>query len=346
VDAHGEVVAYLRRRIPELLGLSVHLVSALSANVWRVQVEGGRELVAKYQIFGPLSQGKAYDLLEVERDVLAVLCAAGCPVPRLLAIDAEAFFVFFESVGRETLDDWVQEKRGDTAPLLEQIVRGQCAIDATLTQHGHLFEPRVAPGVDRQALVGAWHEVGKRAQWAAQALRRHLRMGPLPATAHAALVAMNVYLAQRCPVLGSSDYNARNIVITGAEPTASFIEFAKLGWDWTERRLVQYTTSMGSGREGALMLSLLDERAVCLYAEVSGRVDSIRALDCHHVFFMLNGAAALCEALEQPEREWAQALLASWAKPSERLRLFAKELAKPLSADGDAVVLRAAFQGM
>lgn len=344
MDARGEVAAYLHLRIPELLGISVRRVSALAANVWRVQVEGDRELVAKYQIFGPLTQGKAYDVLEVERDVLAVLCAADCPVPRLLAIDTAACFVVFESAGDETLDDWVQEQRGGTASLLEQIIRGQCAIDATLARREYLFAGRVAPGVDQRALAAGWDEVGIRAEWAAQALRRHLHMGPLPPSARAALAAMHAYLARRCPVLGCSDYNARNIVVARPGVTASFIEFAKLGWDWTERRLVQYTTCMGGGRKDGRMLPLLDERAVHLYAEVSGRADSMRALDCHQIFFMLNGVAALCKALEQPDLEWAQALFRSWAKPAERLCIFAKELAKPLSDYGDAVALRTAFQ--
>ncbi len=344
MDAREEVAAYLRRRIPELIGISVAKVAALSAGVWRVQVEDGRELVAKYQIFAPLTRGKAYDLLEVERDVLAVLCAAGCPVPRLLAIDAAAFFAIFESVGGKTLDDWVHEQSGDTQSLVEQIICGQRAIDTALECCTNSLAPRVAPGVDCEALAIAWREVGQRAQWAAEALCRHLHRPPLSGAVRTALGAMHAYLAQREPTLGSSDYNARNIVVAEAGPTASFIEFAKLGWDWTERRLVQYTTCMGSGRPGAVMHPLLDAPAARRYAELSVRADAARALDYHQIFFMLNGAAALCKALEQPTLEWAKALLDSWDKPEQRLRLFAQALARPLSDDVAAARLRAAFR--
>ena len=270
----GETAAYLRRRIPELLGLSVEVVSALAAGVWRVQVAGGRELVAKYQIFAPLTRGKAYDLLEVERDVLMVLSQAHCPVPRLLAIDAEAFFVIFESVGSATLDDWVHEQRGDTEALVEQIIRGQCAIDAALAQRTDSLASRVVPGADGAALVEAWDAVGQRAQWGLEVLCCRLDLAPPTREVQSALGAVHAHLAQRQPALGSSDYNARNIVVSTTGPTASFIEFAKLGWDWTERRLVQYTTCMGSGRPGAVMRPLLDARAARRYAEISLRSDA------------------------------------------------------------------------
>ena len=344
MDSGGEIAAYLRRRIPELLGLSVEGVSALAAGVWRVRVVDGRELVAKYQIFAPLTRGKAYDLLEVERDVLAVLSQAHCPVPRLLVIDVEAFLAIFESVGSETLDDWVHEQRGATEALVEQIICGQCAIDTALAQRTDSLAPRVAPGADGEALVEAWDEVGQRAQWGLEALRRHLHLAPPTREVQSALGVVHAYLAQRQPALGSSDYNARNIVVSAAGPTASFIEFAKLGWDWTERRLVQYTTCMGSGRPGAVMRPLLDARAARRYAEISLRPDAARALDGHHIFFMLNGAAALCRALEQPKMERSKALLGAWDKPAKRLRQFTDALAKPLSDDADAARLRAAFR--
>ena len=59
---------------------------------------------------------------------------------------------------------------------------------------------------------------------------------------------------------------------------------------------------------------------------------------------MLNGAAALCRALEQPKMEHSKALLGAWDKPAERLRQFAQALAQPLSDDVDAARLRAAFR--
>ena len=42
----------------------------LAEGVWRVEDADGRKVVVKHQPFGWLTEGTAYDLLEVERDVL------------------------------------------------------------------------------------------------------------------------------------------------------------------------------------------------------------------------------------------------------------------------------------
>jgi hypothetical protein len=171
----------------------------------------------------------------------------------------------------------------------------------------------------------------------------HLGGEPLTARHGAVLAEMHAWLAARQPVLGSSDYNARNIVVDVPVGQAFFIEFAKMGWDWTERRLVQYTTCMGSGRADGSMRVLLDAEAVRLYAEESALADAAKALDYHQIFFMLSGAAVLCAALSDPLQDSSKSLLRAWPSPQARLRQFGAALARPLSDDDVAAPWRAVF---
>ena len=76
--------AYVRAGHP-----AVRAIAPLAEGVWRIEDADGRKVVVKHQLFGRLTQGTAYDLLEVERDVLDFLHRAGCPVPAVLGIDQE-----------------------------------------------------------------------------------------------------------------------------------------------------------------------------------------------------------------------------------------------------------------
>ena len=156
--------------------------------------------------------------------------------------------------------------------------------------------------------------------------------------------AMHGWLAARPAALGSVDYNARNAVVEPGGTRVYFLEFAKIGWDWTERRLTQYTSSMGSGRQNGRMcsLSLLDAPAARLYAEESGRSDGARALDYHRIFFLLNSAALLCAALDGEPH--ALALRQHWKRPHARLRQCAAMLAQGLSTDPSAAEFRSRLQ--
>ena len=242
----GEAESYLRRRVPELLGPTfqwsnpLHRASGLCASSLV-------QRVAKYHPFAPLTRGKPYDVLQVEREVLNALTEAGCRVPRLIALDERAFFAFYEWVGNETLDDWAQRETTDRPERIDNLLATQCAIDAALAVGGDRWASRVAPGGDTEALTDRWGSACRRAVWGAEALLARTRQRPLRGHIRDSIERIGGELALRAPVLGSSDYNARNIVIS-PQGEAFFLRVSKLSWDWTERRLVQYTTSMGSGR--------------------------------------------------------------------------------------------------
>ncbi len=325
--------AYVRAGHPP-----VRAIAPLAEGVWRVVDADGRKVVVKHQLFGRLTQGTAYDLLEVERDVLGILHRAGCPVPTALGIDREAHCIFLQWVGDRTLDDAIQD--GDRAATM-QAIRGLCAIERTCAQRADQLAPRVVPSANRAALTAAWDEAGERAHVGIEQLCRRLQR-PLDAGLRSLLETMHDWLAARPASLGSVDYNARNAIVEPEGTRVYFLEFAKIGWDWTERRLTQYTSSMGSGRQDGRMRSLLDASAASLYAEASGRSDGARALDYHRVFFLLNSAALLCAALDGEPH--ALALRQHWKRPLARLRQCAAMLAQGLSTDSSAAEFRSRLQ--
>lgn len=334
----GEMEAYLRACVPELLPgrPAVCAIAPYTDDVWRIDTDDGRRLVVKHQLFGLLTRGRDYDLLTVEREVLGLLRSEGCAVPEVLGIDEEAQCIFLQWVGDTTLDEAIQAGDG---VALRQAIEGLCAIERVCTRHVDVLAARVVPMAGTNELKMAWADAGRRAVDGVEKLSRRLGGAGAVAGVVPLLEDMHRWLAAREPALGSTDYNARNAVIGPDGTGVHFLEFAKIGWDWTERRLVQYTTSMGSGREDGRMRSLLDSGAAHFYAEVSGRADGARALDYHNIFFLLNGAALLCAALDGEPR--LAALLARWKRPEKRLRQLADLLVRGLSADLCATEFRA-----
>ena len=320
------------------MSLAHRTIAPLAAGVWRVEDAAGRNVVVKHQLFGRLTRGRAYDLLEVEREVLSILRAAGCPVPACLGVDPDAQCIFLQWVGDRLLDDAIQD--GDRAATMEAI-RGLCAIERACAQRADQLAARVVPSANRAALAAAWDEAGARADAGFEQLCGRLQR-PVDAGMRPLLEAMHGWLAARPAALGSVDYNARNAVVEPRGTRVYFLEFAKIGWDWTERRLTQYTTSMGSGRPDGRMCSLLDAPAAHWYAEVSERSDGTRALDYHRIFFLLNSAALLCAALNGEPA--AQALRQHWKRPQARLRQCATMLAEGLSTDPSAAEFRSRLQ--
>jgi hypothetical protein len=341
---------YLRARAPALLpgNPGVEGIVPLAPHVWEVALEGGQKLVAKFQLFGAHTRGRAHDLLKVEQVVLDLLGEGGCPVPRLLGLDAETRFVFFEHCGTHTLDDVVQEGgAANSGCYTRKAIAGLCRIEEVLSENRRLLAPLVYPAGQVAHLLRAWDKAGLRAREGLGQIFRFYRRSGAPAAARcrSLLDQILLRLARRCPFPGTTDYNARNIVIDPPTRRLSFIEFAKIGWDWSERRLVQYTASMGAGRPDGSFTSLLDREAVRQYASSGGRDPEGRtlALDGHHIVFHLNAAALLCGALESPQIGSQDRLLQAWQRPRRRLRQCAAALAAILSDVSLTTEFRAVF---
>jgi hypothetical protein len=148
-------------------------------------------------------------------------------------------------------------------------------------------------------------------------------------------------------VLGATDYNARNIVIDPEKNTLRFIEFSKLGSDWPERRLVQYTTGLGARLPDGGFHSLLNRRRVERYASLAAEYRATdpeciaHALDGHHLVFHLLTACMLKDAHLDPSQNVR--LLEVWQSPERRFEQLRSILASPLSGNPLTTELRTFF---
>ena len=318
---------------------AVRRVEPLTCDVWRVDFTDGWQLVAKHQLFGWLTAGTAYDLLEVERHILDLLGEAGCAVPRVLGVDCQAQLIFLEYCGDQTLDDVVQEVPAETRKRYGlRLVEIFIEIEEVFRERGEELRFRAAPQADETQLGKAWRLAGRQARRGMELL-----LGRCPDRPRRLLDEMLGWLGDRSASLGSTDYNARNVVVDPSSGRLSFIEFAKIGWDWPERRLVQYATSLGAGRPRGNFEGLLGGEEVEYYAARIGDAGAARALDGHHLVFHLNAAALLCGALVRAEERESGSLLQAWRNPRQRLERLLCALITPLSADPLAVELRSAF---
>ncbi|NKB67098.1 MAG: hypothetical protein GKR89_08565 [Candidatus Latescibacteria bacterium] len=339
-----DLEGYLRQQVSCLLPCrpAVQQIGELAPQVWLVEALGGAKVVAKHQIYGSLTRGRAWDLLVVEKTVLDLLQRAHCAVPQVLGMDSDRSFIFFSYGGPSTLDDLVQERLQPLGPWALRIVAAFNSIEGVLRRHQACLERRCAPGAEAARLAGEWRQAGRRAQAGLAYLGRHCGadLGPLPQL----LGRIVRRLGRRRPTMASADYNARNIVVDSASGQLCFIEFAKLGWDWPERRLVQYSASLGGHRRKGVFRSILDPEAVQAYAYGAGRRNAGAALDGHHLVFYLNAAAMLGAALTRPQQSWAADLLRAWDRPQERLGQLIQMVGSSLSRDPLMDSFRASFR--
>ena len=319
----------------------------LAAGVWRLDLDGGRRAVAKRQPFAGLTRGRADDLLAVEQRVLALLGERKCPVPRVLGSDPSAGIIFFEHVGDETLDDAARSSGPESRQRLrERLVSGFLRLEQAFADCRPELEPHVSPAASRDRLPAVLDQVRGGALDGLHGLLRRFGQGDGPALRklEELIDELCSRLAGEEPSLGSTDYNARNVVVDPGSGSVSFIEFAKIGWDWPERRLVQYATGLGAGALGGFA-GLLDRTAAGRYARAAPGDGARRAfaLDGHHLLFHLNAAARLCGALDRPGPEPHRALLKAWRQPDLRLGQLCAAVAAPLGDDTMTTGLRRQF---
>jgi hypothetical protein len=319
---------------------AVRSVTPVAPEVWRLQLDDGGAVIAKHHPFAWAAAGTPRDPLVVEETVLGLLHRAGCPVPAFLGSDPETQVVFLEDLGKETLDDWLQENPcADRAPYARAAVTGVRIIEEALAPHATELEEQVAIGAGRFDLEVAWRSAVPRARVGLAFLLEHA-----PERRQAAedlLAAVGDDLIERAPTLGSVDYNARNVILDHDRGALGFIEFSAIGWDWPERRLVQYTTSLGAHRPAGCFAPLLDRASAAGFGEADA---DLRALDGHRTVFLLNAAGLLAQALAgQADRS---TLLAAWTDPNRRIRELLAELVQPWAPDSWSGELGRCFQGV
>lgn len=278
VDVEAQRLDQLRSNIPPLIPghPAVTSFDVLDDDVWLVALADGGRLVAKHQLFGQLTRNTPYDLLQVEFDLLRQLRRRGTPVPVPFGIDADTQTILLEYAGPCTVADALTRTETDErrAWLTRRILQGLVDIEAHLDDHE--WEARVAPGLSREDLDASWKAVQPAVQDGLRLLCAAVAgQQPTPDLLET-LAGLVDWLGSRPPTLGPSDYRPENIVMDAVGQRVAFIDLAKVGWDWTERRAVQYTTSIGVSGVG-----LLDNLDV-----PSASIDR-GALDGHLILFRL-----------------------------------------------------------
>ena len=305
-------------------------------------------MAAKRQPYAPLARGRPWDLLEVEEEVCGRLRT--CPVPTVLGVDPELSLIYLGWAGDETLDDICQLRDPSIEHSLAlSAIEGFSRIQERFRGQAREMEDRIFPGCDADGVRASWQAVkdemlsglpliletygvepGSRERFGRNAARLLDELGAVE------------------PELGVTDYNARNIVVDRPAGSVCFVEFSKIGSDWDERRLVQYTTGMGAGQPGGGFRSLLTGGLARRFADLSTVRLSTDAgevagrLDGHHFVFHTMAACRICRALKGGSAN-ADRLLHHWTAPERRLGELVPILSVPLSDHPTVRELRSCF---
>ncbi len=305
-----------RNKLPEQRIAKIETLSETRAHtVWKVTTD--RSVFAvKHHIFAPLTRDKPYHLLAVEQKVTDLLLSNGVSVPRIIATDHD--MVIYEWCGNHTLDDICQT--ADPRPFAHSVINTLCALEKAFYKHRSKFTPHIAPGCSADDLREQWHGT---TQSLTETLPHLVTRDPNAPDLLSIWKTLTTELILALPVLGPTDYNARNIACPNPA-TATVLELAKIGYDWPERRLIQYTTSLGAHNPRGRIVGLLTPSLARHYAHFASKLYStppetiLLRLNAHHLIYHLF-AAHIC--LTTPH----------WQNIKTRIAQHKSQIAYPLS---------------
>ena len=305
-----------RDKLPKQSIAKIEPLSETRAHaVWKVTTD--RSVFAvKHHIFAPLTRDKPYHLLAVEQKVTDLLLSNGVSVPRIIATDHD--MVIYEWCGNHTLDDICQTT--DPKPFAHSVINTLCALEKAFYKHSAKFIPHIAPGCSADDLREQWHNT---TQPLSETLPHLVTRDPNAPDLLSTWKTLTTELIHAPPALGPTDYNARNIACPNPA-TATVLELAKIGYDWPERRLIQYTTSLGAHNPHGHIIGLLTPSLARHYAHFASKLYSTPAeiillrLDTHHLIYHLS-AAHIC--LTTPH----------WQNIKTRIAQHKSQIAYPLS---------------
>ena len=260
------------------------------ASVRRITLSTGESVFAKRHLFARMALNQSYDLLAVEEEVTRLLAREKCHVPQVLGVIVEAGVVILRDVGRRTLDDAIQQDPPvKCTRLATEAVDAFAHIQKILATHPDT-DRLVAPGCEPDSVRQSFLDV--------RSVLEHENLRALVCIDDGLSGILNDLgelvesLAEQPTLIGPTDYNARNIVISDTG-SPFFLEWSKIGHDWPERRLVQYLTSLGTGQPGASHKSLIDQWLIKQYSEAAVWTEpkmAAFALDGHHLVFTVLAA--------------------------------------------------------
>ena len=323
----------------------------LRHNVCCLNIGTEKYLLKQYDIKTAVVES-GYTPCQIETSVLSILHRDGCKVPRVVWSSTERHALLLEWRGEQTLDAIAQSNEGPVSgvkPLLETILQKFCEIESCFALRVEHFAPYVFP-YDAHANLKDLLERGVKVI----GYLSHLGEKPMSSAQADTLIekwnALAIRLQLAPTALGGLDNNARNVVIADENPT--FIDFASIGWNWQEMRLVQLLNSIGAflstQRENASFISLLNRELVntyaewvCAHRETSSPVEIAARVDAHHLLFYLSAIDQLLQALAQPETAESEMLLDAWGNTKSRFQSALTHIIDAdLSDDTDTVAIR------
>ena len=281
-------------------------------NVCRLKLGSMNYLLKQHDITTPVVKA-GYTPCEIESTVLSILHRNGCRVPKIIWKSEGSHALLLEWCGELTLDAMAQSRSASTLkPILQTALMELCRVEYVFAENTE----RLTPYAFR-------FDVGRTLQDSLEHGRKTLdylcRSLTSSQTTHldTAWTALSNRLRTAPPAFDSLDYQSRNIVIS--EETPFFIDFSSVGWDWQERRLVQYFNSIGANQGGANFVSLLNRELVNAYAawvishrETCSSTEIAARVDSHHLLFYLSVIHQILRAVAQPEASESRTLLKAW----------------------------------
>ena len=344
-----QIAAYLHVSSDQIKCVPIRHGTLERNNVWQLNAMERTYLLKQHLITQPVG-ASTFTPFQIESAALLRLHQAGCRVPELYWWSDSASCLLMEWCGDTTLDDLAQETSIDELkPIVQNTVRAFCQLEEGFAKTAHALNPYIYPldyPVFLPDMMEALLDQGRKTldylAW--------MKGEPIPADQARGLNAiwerMSNRLHRATSTLGTLDYNARNIVLDGDTPT--FIDFGSIGWDWSERRLVQSLNSLGANRANGNSVNLLDQEIVKKYAgqvaehrEDWSETEIAAQVDYHQLLFYLSIVYRLLQSTAQPETPESKATLQAWGDPKARFQRALTLLTDShLSEDTDAAHIR------
>ncbi len=303
-------------------------------NVCRLRIKGKDYLLKRHDITEPVPES-GFTPFQIEKFTLSTLHKDGCLVPRIIWESEQHQALLLEWRGDHTLDSLAQHRSvSSLMPELYTILNVFCHIEEVFRKNEVQFKPYIFH-FDLKETLQRLLEQGRKTVGYLQHLRKTPPTASQAAQLDIAWDSLSNHLLDVQPTLGGLDYQARNIVFDRELPY--FIDFASVGWDWQERRLVQFFNSIGASQEGANFVSLLNRKLVNTYTEwvvvnheKCSAADVASRVDAHHLLFYLSILHRTLQAVAKPETAENQILLDAWG--DARLR-FQQAMTLIINAD-------------
>lgn len=253
-------------------------------NVCRVETSDGRRLAVK-RVRNRSSQTRGgHDALTTEWEMLRLLQEMARRVPTPVAFNADEGLLVTTWVEGETLDDLAQRDPQQATSFVVDALRAlgevERAFDINLVDiESFAFQ------LDYDAyLSNDFAEFVKDAVAAVDWLlaRAHQPTSQENIELQKAWDALYDTICEGVPTFGTLDYNARNLILSGSGST--YLDFSAVGWDWPERRIVQYFMALGAHHPEGNFVQTLSRTAIERLGE--DLFFSPERLEAHRIVFL------------------------------------------------------------